>query len=141
MPELHKLMPILGVLQDRGFAVALVTDGRLSGASGKVPAAIHVTPEAANGGTIGLVRDGDLISLNVAAGSLSLQVNQEALAMRVPPDAPPSDNTIGRGLFVLSRAGVSDAESGACMLYSALSPQRQSSDPVAHEAERANYGV
>ena len=68
MPELHKLMPILGVLQDRGHAVALVTDGRLSGASGKVPAAIHVTPEAASGGAIGRVQDGDLITLDVAAG-------------------------------------------------------------------------
>jgi len=141
MPELHKLMPILGVLQDRGFAVALVTDGRLSGASGKVPAAIHVTPEAANGGTIGLVQDGDLISLDVAAGKLSLHVDAEALAMRVPPDSPPCDNTIGRGLFVLSRANVTDAESGACMLFSARSPQRQPADPVAHQTERANYGA
>jgi len=141
MPELHKLMPILGVLQDRGFAVALVTDGRLSGASGKVPAAIHVTPEAANGGTIGLVQDGDLISLDVAAGMLSLHVDAEALAMRIPPDAPPCDNTIGRGLFVLSRANVTDAESGACMLFSALSPQRQPADPVEHHTERANYGA
>ena len=72
MPELHKLMPILGVLQDRGHAVALVTDGRLSGASGKVPAAIHVTPEAAGGGAIGRIQDGDVISLDVASGQLSL---------------------------------------------------------------------
>ncbi len=64
MPELHKLMPPLGVLQDRGHKVALVTDGRLSGASGKVPAAIHVTPEAANGGAIAKIRDGDIVRLD-----------------------------------------------------------------------------
>ena len=68
MPELHKLMPPLGVLQDRGLQVALVTDGRMSGASGKVPAAIHVTPEAAEGGAIAKIRDGDIIRLDAVTG-------------------------------------------------------------------------
>jgi phosphogluconate dehydratase len=147
MPELHKLMPILGVLQDRGFAVALVTDGRLSGASGKVPAAIHVTPEAANGGTIGLVQDGDLISLDVAAGSLSLHVDQDALAARTPSDLPPCDNTIGRGLFLPSRAGVTDAESGASTLFLALPPEHSPASQISPDAmesirqEQVTHGV
>ena len=75
MPELHKLMPPLGIVQDRGFKVALVTDGRLSGASGKVPAAIHVTPEAANGGAIAKIRDGDLIRLDAPNGRLEVLVD------------------------------------------------------------------
>ena len=74
MPELHKLTPALGVLQDRGQRVALVTDGRMSGASGKVPAAIHLTPEAAVGGPLARVRDGDLITLDADAGVLELHV-------------------------------------------------------------------
>ena len=77
MPELHKLMPPLGVLQDRGHRVALVTDGRLSGASGKVPSAIHVTPEAAAGGAIGKIRDGDIIRLDAPAGRLEVMVADE----------------------------------------------------------------
>ncbi len=141
MPELHKLMPILGVLQDRGHAVALVTDGRLSGASGKVPAAIHVTPEAASGGAIGRVQDGDLITLDVAVGRLSLHVDQGALDSRTPADLPFCDNTIGRGLFVLSRAAVTDAESGACTLFPAWSPQTSESDLQTQRAERASYGT
>src|SRR3546814_7309524 len=74
MPELHKLTPPLGVLQDRGFRVALVTDGRMSGASGKLPAAIHVTPEAARGGHIARLRDGDVIWLDATAGTLTALV-------------------------------------------------------------------
>ena len=134
-------MPILGVLQDRGHAVALVTDGRLSGASGKVPAAIHVTPEAASGGAIGLVQDGDLISLDVAAGSLSLHVDQDVLATRTLPALPPCDNTIGRGLFFLNRSSVTDAESGACILFPALPPQPQQPESDARKTERINYGA
>ena len=141
MPELHKLMPILGVLQDRGHAVALVTDGRLSGASGKVPAAIHITPEAASGGTIGRVQDGDLITLDVAAGRLSLHVDHGALDSRPPADLPFCDNTIGRGLFVLNRAAVTDAESGACTLFPTWSPQTPHSDSQTQQAERARYGA
>jgi phosphogluconate dehydratase len=75
MPELHKLMPPLGIIQDRGYKVALVTDGRLSGASGKVPAAIHVTPEAANGGAIGKIRDGDIIRVDAVNGRLEALVD------------------------------------------------------------------
>ena len=141
MPELHKLMPILGVLQDRGHVVALVTDGRLSGASGKVPAAIHVTPEAASGGVIGRVQDGDLISLDVAAGRLSLHVDEDALGSRAPADLPFCDNTVGRGLFVSSRTLVTDAESGACTLFPLWSPQTSHSDSQTPQSERASYGA
>ena len=120
MPELHQLMPILGVLQDRGHAVALVTDGRLSGASGKVPAAIHVTPEAAKGGAIGRIQDGDMISLDVAAGELCVAVDEQILADRPHPDTPAAHNTVGRGLFKFSREVVTDAESGGCTLFEPL---------------------
>ena len=140
MPELHKLMPILGVLQDRGHAVALVTDGRLSGASGKVPAAIHVTPEAASGGVIGLVQDGDLISLDVKAGRLTLEVDEALLASRTCADIPGSDNTVGRGLFSLSRTNVTDAESGASMLFPHLPSKVLIADAPVPEADKASYG-
>ena len=96
MPELHQLMPILGVLQDRGHAVALVTDGRLSGASGKVPAAIHVTPEASKGGVIGRVQDGDLVAINVATGELSVMADEDVLAAREQAKAPASPSTVGK---------------------------------------------
>src|SRR5690606_26367211 len=82
MPELHKLSPALGVLQDRGYKVALVTDGRMSGASGKVPAAIHLTPEALDNGPIGLIQDGDLIELDAETGKLELLVDEAVLAAR-----------------------------------------------------------
>src|SRR5579871_6340081 len=88
MPELHKLMPPLGVLQDRGHRVALVTDGRLSGASGKVPSAIHVTPEAAAGGAIGKIRNGDVIRLDAPAGELTIRVDERALHARAPAPQP-----------------------------------------------------
>jgi len=140
MPELHKLMPILGVLQDRGHAVALVTDGRLSGASGKVPAAIHVTPEAASGGVIGLVQDGDQISLDVKAGQLTLEVDEALLASRTCADSPASDNTVGRGLFALSRTNVTDAESGASMLFPHLPSNVLLAEPAVLQADKASYG-
>ena len=117
MPELHKLMPILGVLQDRGHAVALVTDGRLSGASGKVPAAIHVTPEAAGGGAIGRIQDGDVISLDVASGQLSLCVDEALLASRAAAEQPAEAHTVGRRLFAVNRQAVTDAECGGCSLF------------------------
>ena len=82
MPELHKLTPILGVLQDEGHAVALVTDGRMSGASGKVPAAIHVTPECLAGGPLAKVRTGDRIRLDAAAGVLQALVSEDELRRR-----------------------------------------------------------
>jgi len=115
MPELHKLMPPLGVLQDRGLKVALVTDGRLSGASGKVPAAIHVTPEAADGGSIALIRDGDLIRVDAVAGTLSVLVDPQEWARRTPveTDLAPSHRGVGRELFAAFRAVVGTADTGA----------------------------
>ncbi|MBV2366281.1 phosphogluconate dehydratase [Streptomonospora nanhaiensis] len=112
MPELHKLTPPLGVLQDRGHRVALVTDGRMSGASGKVPAAIHVSPEAAAGGPLARVRDGDPVRLDAAAGVLEVLVDD--LDSR-PAAAPPtgSDTGTGRELFAAFRNAVGPAERGA----------------------------
>ncbi|MFI6732320.1 phosphogluconate dehydratase [Nonomuraea sp. NPDC050451] len=116
MPELHKLTPPLAVLLDRGQRVAIVTDGRMSGASGKVPAAIHLSPEAADGGPIALVRDGDMIRLDSAAGTLELQVPAEELARRVPEGRPLSDAQwvgTGRELFAAFRRMAGHAEQGA----------------------------
>ncbi|HVJ54741.1 MAG TPA: phosphogluconate dehydratase [Aliidongia sp.] len=114
MPELHKLTPALGVLQDLGYRVALVTDGRMSGASGKVPAAIHVTPEAADGGPIAKLRDGDMIRLDVASGRLALLAPPDLLAGRTPIEADAgSDAGCGRELFALFRAAVGRADAGA----------------------------
>lgn len=115
MPELHKLTPSLGVLQDRGFKVALVTDGRMSGASGKIPAAIHLTPEALDGGPIAQVRDGDMIELDADAGKLELLVSEEELASRQPDqtDIAASHYGMGRELFAPLRAEVGLAEEGA----------------------------
>ncbi|MBV8663844.1 MAG: phosphogluconate dehydratase [Hyphomicrobiales bacterium] len=115
MPELHKLMPPLGVLQDRGHKVALVTDGRLSGASGKVPAAIHVTPEAEDGGAIARIRDGDIIRLDAPAGRLDVLVDPAEWATRTPAtkDLSAAQSGVGRELFSAFRATVSRAEQGA----------------------------
>ena len=137
MPELHKLMPILGVLQDRGHAVALVTDGRLSGASGKVPAAIHVTPEAAGGGAIGRIHDGDVISLDVANGQLSLCVDEALLESRSAAEQPAEAHTVGRGLFALNREAVTDAECGGCSLFGPPTldpiPEQETPRAIAYE--------
>src|SRR5690606_15799281 len=103
MPELHKLTPALGVLQDRGQKVALVTDGRMSGASGKVPAAIHVTPEAKDGGPIGRIRDGDMIRLDAVAGTLEVLVDAETLAARDMAGADLSHNEWGLGRELFAR--------------------------------------
>jgi phosphogluconate dehydratase len=115
MPELHKLVPTLGVLQDRGFRVALVTDGRMSGASGKVPAAIHVTPEAKDGGLIAKVRDGDMVRVDAANGTLDLLVDAATLAARTPssPDLTGNDFGMGRELFHAFRAIALRADEGA----------------------------
>ncbi len=118
MPELHKLTPLLGVLQDRGFKVALVTDGRMSGASGKVPAAIHVSPEAAAGGILNKVQDGDWIVLDGNKGTLECRVSAEELAAR--PAAQPEEQSsrgVGRELFTNFRRIVSSAEQGATVLF------------------------
>jgi phosphogluconate dehydratase len=117
MPELHSLTPTLSVLQDRGRKVALVTDGRMSGASGKVPAAIHLTPEAATGGPLAKVRDGDVIRLDARAGSLAIQVDERELAAREPARAPAAGFGYGRELFGWARRSVSPADEGACALF------------------------
>jgi len=119
MPELHKLTPPLGVLQGRGFKVALVTDGRMSGASGKIPAAIHVSPEVAHGGPLGKVRDGDVLRLDAVAGTLAALVDDATWAAReqaVLPDAQADINghSLGRELFAGMRRNVLSAEQGAC---------------------------
>jgi phosphogluconate dehydratase len=119
MPELHKLTPPLAVLQSKGFRVALVTDGRMSGASGKVPSAIHVSPEAAAGGPLARVRDGDLIRLDAVAGTLEVLLPtqewevREVLAM---PQGLRDDNGLGMGreLFAGMRRSALAAEQGAC---------------------------
>jgi phosphogluconate dehydratase len=110
MPELHKLTPALGVLQDRGHKVALVTDGRMSGASGKVPAAIHVTPEALGAGALALVRDGDVIRLSAEEAKLEVLAD---LTGRTQAEPPEEQQGTGRELFAMMRLGVSGAEQGA----------------------------
>jgi phosphogluconate dehydratase len=118
MPELHKLTPLLGVLQDRGHAVALVTDGRMSGASGKVPAAIHVTPEALLGGPLGRVCNGDLVTVDADLGSLEVHVDADVLAVREQAIFDyDSEAGVGRELFGLFRRAVSTPEEGACVLF------------------------
>ncbi len=119
MPELHKLTPYLGVLQDRGYKVALVTDGRMSGASGKVPAAIHVYPEAANGGQLCRVRNGDVINLDAVSGTLEIDVPAEEFANR---EAEKADLTsyhhgLGRELFGWMRKAASNPEEGASFFW------------------------
>ncbi|WJS99407.1 phosphogluconate dehydratase [Novosphingobium humi] len=109
MPELHKLTPPLGVLQDKGFKVALVTDGRMSGASGKVPAAIHVTPEALAGGALALVQNGDIIRVCAQSGTLEVKAD---LSGRTPASAPVAAMGVGRELFAMFRAGADGAEKG-----------------------------
>jgi phosphogluconate dehydratase len=115
MPELHKLTTVLGVLQDRGHKVALVTDGRMSGASGKVPAAIHVTPEALEGGAIGKVRDGDMVRLDAEAGALDVLVDAAELKRRMASRIDLSANTygFGRELFAGFRELAGRADHGA----------------------------
>ncbi|MBY9067545.1 phosphogluconate dehydratase [Hyphomonas sp. WL0036] len=115
MPELHSLSPVLGVLQDRGHKVALVTDGRMSGASGKIPAAIHVAPEAARGGPIARVQDGDIIRLDGEAGRLELKVDPSEFAARTPAEFRPNRPSMGLGreMFDLFRQFASTADCGA----------------------------
>lgn len=119
MPELHKLTPALGVLQDRGFKVALVTDGRMSGASGKVPAAIHVTPEAHGGGPLARLRDGDMVRVCARDGSLSVLVDDGEWSARMPVPEPAPVMGMGRELFAFMRAGADDAERGASAMLAA----------------------
>ncbi|MGR6466751.1 phosphogluconate dehydratase [Rhizobium sp. PAMB 3182] len=119
MPELHKLTPPLGVLQDRGHKVALLTDGRMSGASGKVPAAIHLTPEAAEGGPIAKIKDGDMIRIDAINGTVEVLVDKAEFDARQPVVADLSENEYGMGreLFAPFRLAAGTADTGASVLF------------------------
>jgi len=130
MPELHKLVPALGVLQDRGHRVALITDGRMSGASGKVPAAIHICPEALPDGPLGRVRDGDLIRLDARTGTL--EAVGVDLASRPAANAPAPPAGTGRELFALMRMTASNAEAGASAMLAAMDLEQ----PLGADVER-----
>jgi phosphogluconate dehydratase len=116
MPELHKLMPLLGNIQNKGFNVALVTDGRLSGASGKIPAAIHVSPEALRGGNIARIQDGDRVRLDCHRGELKVFEGIESRPLEAH-DAEIHQQTWGRDLFATCRQNVSAADRGASFLF------------------------
>ncbi len=120
MPELHKLTPPLGVLQNRGFKVALVTDGRMSGASGKVPCAIHASPEALGDGPLARVRDGDIVRVCAETGQLEALVDATDWAARTPVAAPPWASGTGRELFAMFRHGSNEAEKGASAMLAAM---------------------
>ncbi|MEL6386273.1 MAG: phosphogluconate dehydratase [Pseudomonadota bacterium] len=124
MPELHSLSPVLGALQDAGHRVALVTDGRMSGASGKVPSAIHIGPEAAAGGPLAKVREGDVIRVDCETGTLDLKVDAAAFASRDPVPFRPNQSHVGLGreMFGAFRAGATHTETGAS-LFDFLMPQ------------------
>jgi phosphogluconate dehydratase len=131
MPELHSLAPLLGLLQNQGRRVALVTDGRLSGASGKFPAAIHMTPEASRGGPLARVREGDMIRLDGEAGTLELLVDAAEFAAREPaPNTAPAAHDLGRNLFALNRRMVGPADQGAISI---------SCGPAAADGDTWNY--
>lgn len=118
MPELHKLTPMLGILQDKGYRVALVTDGRMSGASGKVPAAIHLVPEAAEGGLLGKLMDGDLIRVDAVTGELQYRGDlQQLQAREAAPQPNAGQRGCGRELFAVNRNNISNAEQGASFLF------------------------
>ncbi len=117
MPELHSVTPPLGALQDQGFKVALVTDGRMSGASGKIPSAIHIGPEAARGGPIARVQDGDILRLDTNTGELEVQVNVAEFVAREPAPFRPNDNQsgLGRELFAAFRSNASGSDAGGSL--------------------------
>jgi len=119
MPELHKLTPPLGVLQDKGFKVALVTDGRMSGASGKVPSAIHMCPECEVGGPLAKVHNGDIISMNLQTGDVNVLVDEAEFNARVPvPNTAKNHHYgMGREMFGRFRLNASSAETGASNLF------------------------
>ncbi|WP_111976402.1 phosphogluconate dehydratase [Algibacillus agarilyticus] len=120
MPELHKLTPPLGVLQDKGYSVALVTDGRMSGASGKIPAAIHMTPEAIDGGLLAKVQNGDLIRVDPANGGIQLLVDDAELAARKPAEPTRVEGErsgMGREFFGALRSNMTGAELGASCVF------------------------
>ncbi len=116
MPELHALTPVLAVLQDRGLKVALVTDGRMSGASGKVPAAIHISPEAAAGGPLARLRDGDMIRLDATTGQIEALVPDLDARAPATPDLAGNGTGVGRELFAMFRANVGPAATGAAVV-------------------------
>ena len=116
MPELHKLTPFLGVLQDKGHKVALVTDGRMSGASGKVPAAIHLSPEGVAGGDIGKIQDGDLLRLDATTGELTWLVDAATAEARENRCAQTPVTGMGRELFAVQRNTALPAELGGGIL-------------------------
>ena len=118
MPELHKLTPTLALLQDRGHRIALLTDGRMSGASGRVPAAIHVTPEAEAGGALARVRDGDMILLDAVNGRLEVRVDAAEFAARPNATLPDASHHVGMGreLFGIFRQNAVTADLGAGVL-------------------------
>jgi len=134
MPELHSLAPLLGLLQNQGRRVALVTDGRLSGASGKIPAAIHVTPEAARGGPIARIREGDMIRLDGEAGTLEVLVDAAEWAARsIAPNTAPAGNDLGRNLFAVNRRVVGPADQGAISI--SCGPARPDGSVWEYDAE------
>ena len=121
MPELHKLTPPLGVLQDKGFKVGLVTDGRMSGASGKVPSAIHMCPECLAGGSLAKVRDGDIIRMDLQSGEVNALVDVVEFEAREPAPNSAKNHHYGSGreLFDRFRLAASSAETGASNLFAA----------------------
>jgi phosphogluconate dehydratase len=120
MPELHKLTPALGVLQDKGFKVAMLTDGRMSGASGKVPAAIHLSPEALGGGPLARLMDGDVVRICARDGEVTALVDAAVWAARALAEAPPPALGVGRELFALFRLHADEAEKGGSAMLAAM---------------------
>ena len=120
MPELHKMTPPLGLLQDRGFRVALVTDGRMSGASGKVPSAIHMSPEALNGGLLAKVQTGDMIYFDAEKGRVELKVSDEELATRQAATQPVQHHDLGRNLFGGFRSLADRSQDGASVFNDSI---------------------
>jgi phosphogluconate dehydratase len=120
MPELHKLTPALGVLQDKGYKVAMLTDGRMSGASGKVPAAIHLSPEALGGGPLARLMDGDVVRICARDGSVTALVDPAVWAARTPAEAPLPALGVGRELFALFRLYADEAEKGGSAMLAAM---------------------
>lgn len=116
MPELHSLTPMLSICQERGLKMALVTDGRMSGASGKVPAAIHVAPEAAKGGPLARLRDGDIVRLDAVAGTLSVLATDFDRREPVTADLSGNSHGLGRELFEAFRRNVGTSETGAAVV-------------------------
>jgi phosphogluconate dehydratase len=134
MPELHRLTPLLGVLQDQGFHVALVTDGRMSGASGKVPAVIHVSPEALLQGPLGKVRTGDTIVIDAQAGVLDIEIDSKtwaARAVETPRHQAENEVGFGRELFGVFRSAALPAEQGASV-FGAMVGETHASQAVHH---------